>query len=105
MRGPDSRSMLSLLMGQESSTPYRESLIMQSSRGVQALRVGNWKYIPSLGSGGFTPPAEKEPLEGGPKGQLYDLEKDPEERVNLYRDYPEKVQEFHYLLDSLTTTL
>ena len=103
--GPDSQSMLASLLGEESNPPYRNSLIMQSSRGVQALRMDNWKFIPSLGSGGFTPPAIVEPGEGEPQGQLYDLDKDPGERVNLYRDFPEKVQEFHYLLDSLTTTL
>ena len=31
--------------------------LVQSSRGVQAIREGHWKFIPELGSGRFSRPA------------------------------------------------
>lgn len=49
-----------------------------------AIRQGNWKLIDGLGSGGFSAPAMEKPKPGGPKGQLYNLTKDPAEKVNLY---------------------
>ena len=103
--GPDSRSILPVLLDKDLEAPVRESLIMQSSRDVRALRWKNWKYIPALGSGGFSPPVKLEAQAGEAKGQLYDLEKDPEESVNLYLDQAERVQQFKQLLDSLTTIL
>ena len=80
-------------------------MIMQSSRGVRALRYENWKYIPTLGSGGFSEPVQVEPKPGEAQGQLYNLEKDPGESVNLFLEYPDKVKELSQILDSLTTTL
>ncbi|MEM6630751.1 MAG: arylsulfatase [Bacteroidota bacterium] len=103
--GPDSRSLLPVLKNETLETPYRESMIMQSSRGVRALRYQNWKYIPVLGSGGFSDPVQVEAKPEEASGQLYDLEKDPGESVNLYSEYPDKVKELSHILDSLTTTL
>lgn len=74
-----------------SNKQTRESTIHQSSGRVLALRHGDWKLIPSLGSGGFSQPRREKPAPGGPKGQLYNLKSDPGETKNLYLDKPELV--------------
>ena len=33
-------------------------------------------------------------------GLLFNLEKDPEQRVNLYEEYPERVREMEQLIDA-----
>lgn len=71
--------------------PVRDTLISHSADGVFAIRHGAWKLIEGLGSGGFTTPKAVEPREGGPKGQLYDLSRDPGEVYNLYDARPDIV--------------
>lgn len=74
-----------------STKQTRESTIHQSSGRVLALRQGDWKLIPALGSGGFSQPRSEKPVPGGPKGQLYHLGMDPGETRNLYLDEPQRV--------------
>jgi len=68
--------------------------------GDQFGRRGTMRQPPQegLGSGGFSPPANVSQAPGGPKGQLYDLAKDPAELNNLYQKRPE-------IVDSLSTLL
>ncbi|MEQ8556494.1 MAG: arylsulfatase [Cyclobacteriaceae bacterium] len=80
-------------------TSIRTSIIHHSLHGVFAIRKGEWKYTPHLGSGGFTDPATIEPNEGEAPGTLYDMEKDPMEKNNLYMQYPEIVKELSGLLE------
>lgn len=68
--------------------PVREATVHTSSRGVTAIRAGEWKLIPQLGSGGFSAPAKVNPKNGEPPGQLYNLAQDPAERKNLSRIIP-----------------
>src|SRR3546814_3109438 len=65
------------------------------------LRKGPWKLIDGLGSGGFSEPQREEPVPGGPAGQLYNLEKDPQETTNRYQQFPDRVKELHTLLDEI----
>lgn len=83
---------------QKNTQPIRPDIIHHSVAGVFSLRRGNWKLEEGLGSGGFSPPATVEPAPGGPKGQLYDLAKDPAELNNLYQKRPD-------IVDSLATLL
>ena len=72
----------------------RESLVHHSAQGVYSFRQGKWKLILGSGSGGFSDPvgeALKDAEDG--IGQLYDLEKDPEEQSNVWSDHPEVVAE------------
>ena len=55
--------------------------------GRQALRCGKWKLI-------------RQPIVGRTALELYDLETDIHEDVNLTKQYPEKVQELVALMDS-----
>lgn len=97
----DSISFLPVLLGKEYTVPMRESLVMISSRKQLALRHGPWKYIPSLGSGGFTKPRHLEPNSDGPEGQLYRLDEDPSETSNLWMDQPAKVKELEQILEMI----
>ena len=96
----DSYNILPALLGQPLDQPIREATVHHSSRGVFAIRRGPWKYIDGLGSGGFTEPIMIEPHPGAPAGQLYDLEEDLGERVNLYDEYPEIVSQLDGMLEA-----
>lgn len=81
--GEDSVSMLPALQGR-STGRLREATVHHSIDGKFAIRQGRWKLAPCPGSGGWTEPTdETAAAQGLPLVQLYDLEKDPGERVNL----------------------
>jgi len=79
----DSVSMISAWTGNASEEMIRASLVVLSSGNVLAVRAGPWKYIPTLGSAGFSQPRRVEPEGGEPNAQLYHLQQDPEESRNL----------------------
>jgi len=96
----DNFSFLKVLKG-ETKEPVRENLIYISSANKLAIVNDGWKYIDCLGSGGFTDPANVKPVKGGPRGQLYNLNIDPLESINLYLKDKEKVNQLSELLDSI----
>ncbi len=89
--GMDSQSILPVLLGGASDNS--NYVVHHSSRGMFAIRTGNWKLIEGLGSGGFSKPSSIFPKEGDPEGQMYNLKDDPGEKTNLFIDRPEKVKE------------
>ncbi len=99
---PDGVSFHDVLTGkQPEANPVREYLVVPSGNGTLTLRKGAWKLIQGLGSGGFSKPSRIQPAKGGPRGQLYHLEKDPGETQNLYQDHPELVKELEQKLKSI----
>ena len=59
-----------------------------SINGSFAIRKGSFKFIFCPGSGGWSyPRPSKKETQGLPKFQLYNLDKDPEEKNNLYGRY------------------
>jgi hypothetical protein len=64
-----------------------------------AIRQGKWKLILGRGSGGFTKPSRVKPKPGEPRGQLYDLNKDPAETNNVWAQHPGIVQRLTNLLE------
>ncbi|MEM6343563.1 MAG: arylsulfatase [Bacteroidota bacterium] len=84
----DSYDLSPLLRG-ESLAPARPPVVHHSAQGHFAIRDGDWKLILRPGSGGFSAPRAPE----GEEGQLYQLQRDPQEQSNLYADYPDKVTE------------
>ncbi|MCH5372347.1 MAG: sulfatase-like hydrolase/transferase, partial [Planctomycetes bacterium] len=100
----DSFDISPALLGHELQQPVREAVIVQStSNDMLAIRQGDWKLIPWLGSGGFlVPPKTREPKPGEPIGQLYNLAADPSEQNNLYAEHPEIVARLTRLLDQYT---
>lgn len=100
IKAEDSFSILSILDGKE-KTNNRPPVIHHSSQGKFAIRIGDWKFIEGLGSGGFTAPKNPEPVVGGPKDQLYNLKNDPQEKENLWLAQPEKVAEMKDMLKGI----
>mgnify|MGYP002682404560 FL=1 len=97
--GEDSFNLLPALRGQPGGTPIREATVHHAYDGSFAIRQGRWKLIQGLGSGGFSAPRAIDPIEGGPRGQLYDLDADPGESVNLWAEHPDVVVRLSALLD------
>jgi arylsulfatase A len=92
----DSRSILSVLRG--GAPNYEIPIVHHSSMGMFAIRVGDWKYIDGLGSGGFSFPRTLDPVDGGPTGQLYNLKDDPGEQIDLAADSTVRIK---VMLDEL----
>ena len=97
--GEDSYNILPALLGRTTDRPIREAVVHHSSIGMFAVRQGKWKLILGRGSGGFTKPNRVKPKPGEPKGQLYDLDKDPAEKNNVWAENPAIVQRLTELLD------
>jgi arylsulfatase A len=87
----DSFSLLPLLKDPAGAPAVRDAAIHHSGDGMFAIRMGEWKLIEGLGSGGFTAPKFIKPKDGEPIGQLYNLKDDPSETANLYGEKPEIV--------------
>jgi len=96
----DSYSFYNLLEGKPAQAS-RDQIVYISARGKLAVKSGDWKYIDCLGSGGFTDPAELEPVLGGPLGQLYNLKEDPLEQNNLYLEKPAMVRQLSELIQNI----
>ncbi|MFN3150295.1 sulfatase-like hydrolase/transferase [Bremerella sp.] len=104
----DSFDMLPTMIGkQHPEQSIRPHLLTQSFRGEFQLRVGNWKYLDHLGSGGNNyangAMAQYVLPEKAPKstGQLYDLIKDPGETTNLYIEEEQRRKDMQKLLMEL----
>jgi len=101
--GEDSYNILPVLLDNKSESEakggIRDATVHQSSKGIFAIRQGDWKLIVGRGSGGFTKPQKIEPKPGEPIGQLYNLKDDLGEMNNLYLDNPEIVSRLSTLLE------
>ncbi|MCM8531159.1 MAG: arylsulfatase [Lentisphaeraceae bacterium] len=84
-----------LSLGKAFNDSQRSELVHLDKVSHLAIRYKDWKYIPFLGSGGFSKPKYIKAEKGGPTGQLYNLAKDPGEQKNLFSEYPELVKELH----------
>jgi arylsulfatase A-like enzyme len=101
----DSFDLLPVLTGKATAAGVRPYTLHQTISLALAIRRGPWKYLDHRGSGGnnyaksgLTPFALPDTAPEAP-GQLYNLETDPGERVNLYYKHPEIVQELKALLE------
>ena len=103
--GPDSFDFLPVLLGkQQADKPIRDSLVIESGGGLKTIRMGDWKLIDGLGSGGFTKPSRIEPKPGDPQGQLYNLKEDLAETTNLFDQKPEIVRRLQSKLKEIVDT-
>lgn len=93
---PDSFSFLPILSG-ISGMSGRKSMITADANGMQAVRIGDWKYLDDTTPAGM-PANRVANLKKNFRPRLYNLTEDPGEQHNLYDSQPQKVQE---LLDEL----
>lgn len=100
----DSYSIYGVLTGKADKAAAQPAIVNISSRGLFDVRVGPWKLIEGLGSGGFTVPAKVQPKAGEAPGQLYNLDADPHEDNNLYASHPEKVKELSEMLEKIKSS-
>ena len=86
----DSYNILPYLDGTHTGLPIRKYAVLNTLNGDPFLRKGKWVLSFHLGSGGqFT--TNELPVPGGPQGQLYDLEADPQQTTNVWLLYPKVV--------------
>jgi arylsulfatase A len=99
---PDSYNFLPELKGDASGIAGREVLIHNTNANKWAVRKGSWLYI-SDKTGQHTDMPEffknlREYADFETDGLLFNLEEDPGQRINLYDQYPEIVNELKGLL-------
>jgi arylsulfatase A-like enzyme len=87
---PDSYSFLPSLFKNENRHP-RTSMITADAKGMQAIRMGDWKLIDNTPPEGF--PQNRMNQYEKEKPQLYNLEDDPGEKNNLIDKEPEKASQ------------
>jgi arylsulfatase A-like enzyme len=95
----DSFNFLPILLGENQARPIRNSVIYHSFDGSFGIRQGPWVLSPTLGSRGFSKPAQVMPIRGGPEGQLYNLKDDPGQTRNLWLAQPDQVRRLVDLLE------
>ncbi|MCP4313348.1 MAG: arylsulfatase [Bacteroidetes bacterium] len=86
----DSFNMRSDLQGGGST---RESMIYHNGKGHLALREGDWVYIRKSGAGRPEPEWFRQKhgvIQDDAPNELFNLENDPGEKLNLYNQFPEK---------------
>lgn len=94
----DSVSLLPALLG-EAKAPLREAVVHHSINGSFSIRQGKWKLELCPGSGGWSSPKPNEDTTALPLIQLYDLENDISEQINVQDKHPEVVERLTKLLE------
>ncbi len=101
----DSFDILPVLLGKDAGRPIRPYTLHQTISLALAIRQGPWKYLDHRGSGGnnyesggLKPFALPDTAPTAP-GQLYNLDTDPGERMNLYFQHPEITRKLKALLE------
>ena len=99
---PDSYNILPVLKDEKYDSPLREATVHNTYESKWGIRKGDWLYINSSTGGHREMPESFKQLRGytdfNTKGILFNMKTDPEQRVNLYEKYPEKIAEMELLL-------
>ncbi len=94
--GEDSYNILPAILGEKYIGPIREATVHHSCRGHFAIRQGPWVFIDApTGDDNREPDWLKKQRGYTPHhfpGELYNLDKDPSERTNLYGQRPDIVR-------------
>lgn len=101
--GEDSYNILPVLLNEPYQGPLREATVFHSIRGEFAIQQGPWKLIlcnEERAGGMWVPDKRLDSTQVQTPYLLYNLQEDPEELINLYDRYPEKVQELKALLSN-----
>ncbi len=99
---PDSYNFLPLLKGKKHKSPYREATVHNTYANRWGIRKGDWLYIDGPTGGHRKIPEFFKKLKGyvdfNTKGLLFNMKEDPEQHLNLYEKYPEKIKEMDIVL-------
>lgn len=101
--GEDSFDLMPLLAGSRTQTYLREATVSHAINGSFTIRKGEWKLLFAPSSGGWSyprPGKDDKVIATLPFYQLYNLQSDPGETKNLYREQPEKVKELELLMQA-----
>lgn len=91
--GEDSVSFLPALKGMPVPGNDERLVIHHSDKGIFSVRRGKWKLMfDDFGGSGRGDPRRKEPIQDAAPLQLFDMDNDAVENVNLARDYPEIIE-------------
>lgn len=95
----DSYSILADLKG-GTSEPARPAIVYASIGGYFSIQQGKWKLAFCPGSGGWAPPGNKRAYQQGwPLVQLYNMQKDITERMNVEAQHPDVVKRLTGLME------
>ena len=86
---PDGLDISDALFSRENAANAGRAVVHHALDGMFAIRIDEWKLIEGLGSGGFTQPSREDPQGQEPSYQLYNMSRDPGEKTNVARKYPE----------------
>lgn len=107
----DSYDMLPVLLGTQGDKPVREYMLEQTISLEMSIRHGKWKLLAHKGSGGNNyerheglHPYIIADTDPDAPGQLYNLETDPGERINVYSKHPEIVRELTERLEAFKSS-
>ncbi|TXF90222.1 arylsulfatase [Neolewinella aurantiaca] len=99
---PDSYDFSPVVLGTEYSSPLREATVHNTYNSKWGIRKGDWLYINSSSGGHRKLPEGFKKLTGytdfDTEGILFNMKDDPEQRVNLYGEHPERITEMSTLL-------
>ena len=95
---PDSFSFLPSLLKRNNNHP-RTSMVTADSKGMLAVRMGDWKYIDNTPPEGF--PEDRMNQFRNEILELYNLADDPAEQNNLVNTFPQKAQELQEELNRI----
>ncbi|MFC2116046.1 arylsulfatase [Bacteroidota bacterium] len=98
---PDSYSFLSSLI-QSGAKAGRNAMVTADVDGMQAIRIGEWKYIDDVYPEGLAENRLKQLRNFKP--QLYNIDLDPSEQNNLYESNPKVVRKLKAELDLIRNT-
>lgn len=90
--GEDSVSFLPILKGKNLSDHKRGPVVHHSDKGYYALRNDKWKLIFHENAGSRRTDPKDKPVVNPSNMQLFDMETDSEEQVNVVKDYPNVVK-------------
>ncbi|VGO16308.1 Arylsulfatase [Pontiella desulfatans] len=98
--GEDSVSFYSAFRGKPVDASLREGVVHHSSDGHFAIRRGKWKLVlhPGNGMKKTKDTGDMPPVKNPADIQLFDLDADPTETVNIQADHPETVQSMKVVL-------
>jgi len=77
-------------------------MVTADAKGMQAIQMGEWKYIDNTPPEGF--PQKRMNQYKNEKPRLYNLKKDRSEQHDLYDKYPEEVKQLRDMLNKIRNT-